>query len=57
LPTDAFEDVIKAIKHGFAPIIVFSFFINMLMLTVPIYMLQVFDLSVVKIFGPVDRLI
>jgi len=57
LPTDAFADVIKTIKRGFAPVIVFSFFINMLMLTVPIYMLQVFDLSVVKIFGPVDRLI
>lgn len=25
------------------PVIVFSFFINMLMLTVPIYMLQVYD--------------
>ena len=42
-PTDAFADAIKTIKRGFTPVIVFSFFINMLMLTVPIYMLQVFD--------------
>jgi len=55
LPTDAFEDVIKAIKHGFAPIIVFSFFINMLMLTVPIYMLQVFDRVLAS--GNVDTLL
>lgn len=41
--TDAFADAIKTIKRGFTPVIVFSFFINMLMLTVPIYMLQVFD--------------
>jgi ABC-type protease/lipase transport system fused ATPase/permease subunit len=55
LPTDAFEDVIKAIKHGFAPIIVFSFFINMLMLTVPIYTLQVFDRVLAS--GNVDTLL
>ena len=42
-PTDAFADAIKTIKRGFTPVIVFSFFINMMMLTVPIYMLQVFD--------------
>ena len=41
--TDAFADAIKTIKRGFTPVVVFSFFINMLMLTVPIYMLQVFD--------------
>lgn len=41
--TDVFADAVAAIKRGFTPVIVFSFFINMLMLTVPLYMLQVFD--------------
>ena len=40
---DLFADAISTIKRGFTPVIVFSFFINMLMLTVPLYMLQVFD--------------
>lgn len=40
---DIFSDSITTIKRGFTPVIVFSFFINMLMLTVPLYMLQVFD--------------
>lgn len=41
--TDLFADAIATIKRGFTPVIIFSFFINMLMLTVPLYMLQVFD--------------
>lgn len=41
--TDVFADAISTIKRGFKPVIIFSFFINMLMLTVPLYMLQVFD--------------
>lgn len=53
--TDAFADAIKTIKRGFTPVVVFSFFINMLMLTVPIYMLQVFDRVLGS--GNVDTLI
>lgn len=41
--TDLFADAIATIKRGFTPVIIFSFLINMLMLTVPLYMLQVFD--------------
>lgn len=40
---DKFADAIATIRRGFVPVIVFSFFINLLMLTVPLYMLQVFD--------------
>jgi len=40
---EVFADAVSTIKRGFMPVIVFSFFINMLMLTVPIYMLQVYD--------------
>lgn len=53
--TDAFADAIRTIKRGFTPVVVFSFFINMLMLTVPIYMLQVFDRVLGS--GNVDTLI
>jgi PrtD family type I secretion system ABC transporter len=40
---DAFSGCIATIRVGFTPVIIFSFFINILMLTLPLYMLQVFD--------------
>jgi PrtD family type I secretion system ABC transporter len=36
-------ELLKKARRGFAPVIVFSFFFNLLMLVSPIYMMQVFD--------------
>jgi len=36
-------EIVNAYKKGFKAVIVFSFFINLLMLAVPIYLLQVYD--------------
>jgi PrtD family type I secretion system ABC transporter len=38
-----FDQTVAACKKALIPVVVFSAFINLLMLTVPIYMLQVFD--------------
>lgn len=38
-----FDQTVAACKKALVPVLVFSAFINLLMLTVPIYMLQVFD--------------
>lgn len=40
---DVLADAVKRIRRAFLPVIVFSGLINLLMLTMPIYMMQVFD--------------
>ena len=42
-PNDVLSEALKACRKGFAIVALFSFFINMLMLTAPLYMLQIFD--------------
>ena len=37
------EDALSACRAGFMAVVVFSLFINVLMLTAPLYMLQIFD--------------
>lgn len=42
-PVDVIKDATKACKQAMSYVGVFSFFVNLLMLTVPLYMLQLFD--------------
>lgn len=42
-PDRALESALKDSRAGFAAVALFSFFINLLMLTVPVYLLQIFD--------------
>lgn len=42
-PNPVLKDAIAACRGGYLSVAVFSLFINLLMLTVPIYMMQVFD--------------
>ena len=37
------SEIVKSYKKGFMAVVVFSFFINLLMLAVPIYLLQIYD--------------
>ncbi len=37
------SEIVKSYKKGFRAVVIFSFFINLLMLAVPIYLLQVYD--------------
>jgi len=41
--SDSLKDALSACRGGFVAVLVFSLVINLLMLTAPIYMLQVFD--------------
>jgi len=43
IPTSVIKDAVKASKKAFIYAGIFSIFVNILMLTVPIYMLQLFD--------------
>ena len=42
------KQALSACRGGFAAVVVFSLFINVLMLTAPLYMLQIFDRVIVS---------